>query len=104
VSWDRKKGGPETGYYYESVRTPDGVKKVYRGRGAVGQLAASLVEGRSRARRAARDTIRAEADAVAEANRLADELLDWARLLGSAWLVATGHHNHKGCWRQRRGR
>jgi hypothetical protein len=102
MGWDRKGRGPETGYYYESVRTPDGVKKVYRGRGATGQLAASLVEGRRRDRQAARDAVRAAAGA--EADSLADELLDWACVLRDAWLVASGYRRRRGEWRKRRGR
>jgi hypothetical protein len=103
VSWDRKKGGPAAGYFYESRRVPGKPHpvKIYRGRGSIGQLAALLVEGRRRDRRAARDAGRAPAGA--EADRLADELLDWACVLRDAWLVATGHHCHKGCWRKKRG-
>jgi len=103
VSWDRKKGGPATGYYYESKRVegkPYPVK-VYRGRGTAGQLAAALVDARRRERQAESETVRAEAAATADADRLAEELFDSARLLAGAWLVVTGHHNHNGCWRKK---
>jgi hypothetical protein len=105
VSWDRKKGGPATGYFYESRRVPGKPHpvKVYRGRGTVGQLAASLVDGRRQERRVAQRAVRAEAAAVAKADELTAELADWARLLTDAWLVLTGHHNHKGIWRMKRG-
>lgn len=105
MSWDRKKGGPASGYFYESMRIegkPHPVK-VYRGRGNVGQLAASLVDSRRRNQQAARSAARAEAAATTEAEKLAEELNDWARLLMDAWLVANGYRFHRGSWRFRRG-
>lgn len=106
MSWDLKKGGPASGYFYESVRLPEKPHpvKLYRGRGNVGQLAASLVDGRRRDRQAVRSAARTEVAATAEAEKLADELNDWVSLLTDAWLVLTGHHNHKGIWRLRRDR
>ena len=94
---DRKRRGPAGGYYYRSVRTPDGVKKVYLGRGAAGRQMAALVEQNKLARWLDRVAVRAEADA------LADELAGWADLLAAAWLVSTGHHLHRGEWRRRNG-
>lgn len=104
MSWDRKKGGPAAGYFYESRRVPGKPHpvKIYRGRGAVGQFAAAVVEERRRERQAARDAVRAAAGIAAD--RLADELLDWACVLAEAWLVASGYHRHRGEWRKSRGR
>ena len=99
MGWDRKARGLKSGYFYHSVRTPDGVKKVYLGRGDAAQTAAALIEQRRRERQAAR----AEVALTAEADRLADELYDWAKLLAAAWLTATGHRSHRGTWRGRRG-
>jgi hypothetical protein len=101
VSWDRKRRGPASGYFYKSVRTPDGVKKQYLGRGAVGQQAAAEVEHTKLARRLDREAVRAEADALAEADRLAAELAGWAEALVTVWMVAAGHHRRRGQWRRR---
>jgi hypothetical protein len=102
VGWDRKHAGPEGGYFYESVRTPAGVRKVYRGRGAAGHEAAAEVEQRRHQRHQAKAAVQAERDAVAEADRLADELQEVSTALLTAWLVANGFRCHKGCWRKAR--
>jgi hypothetical protein len=104
VGWDRKRKGPESGYYYRSVRTPDGgVKKLYLGRGAAAEQAAAAVERRRQEWLAAREAARAERAATAEADRLAAALREWAGLLAAAWLVLTGHHRHHGEWRLKNG-
>ena len=103
MSWDRKRRGPASGYFYKSVRTPDGVRKVYLGRGAAAQQAAAEVEHTRLARWLDRKAVRAEADALAQADRLAAELAGWADLLAAAWLVITDHHIHRGEWRRRNG-
>jgi len=103
VSWDRKRRGPASGYFYKSVRTPDGVRKVYLGRGAAAQQAAAELVHNKLARRLDRATVRAEADALAAADRLAAELAGWAEVLSAAWLALTGHHQHRGEWRRRNG-
>ena len=103
MGWDSKARGPKSGYFYHTVRTADGVKKLYLGRGNAGQMAAALIEQRRRERQAARDAARAEVALTAEADRLADELSDWANLLAAAWLTAAGYHYHRGTWRGRRG-
>jgi hypothetical protein len=102
VGWDRKRRGRL--YYYQSVRTPKGVKKLYLGRGAAGHEAAAAVEQRKQARLAAQKVIREERAATAEADRLAAELSTWAELLSAAWLVLTGHERRRGEWRKRRGK
>lgn len=103
MGWDRKRRGAASGYFYQSVRTPTGVRKVYFGRRTAGQLAAAAVEQRRQARLAARKAVREERDATAEADRLAAELTAWADLLATAWLVLTGHAHHRGEWRRHRG-
>ncbi len=102
MGWDRKERGPQSGYFYHSRRIDGVVKKVYLGRGAAGQTLAEQVEQARRQRQAARDAVRAEADATAEADRLAAELHEWARVLTAGWLTATGHRYHRGEWRLRR--
>jgi len=78
MSWDRKQFGPTSGYFYESRRLPDKPSpvKVYRGRGELGKLAASLVEERRRERQLLRDARRAGEAQFSEANQLATERLD----------------------------
>ena len=99
MGWDRKKRGPASGYYYRSVRTATGVKKVYYGRNTAGQLAAA-VEGRREARKAARQA--ADEEGNGEAEQLTAELNEWESVLSAAWLVLSGHHNHHGCWRRKK--
>jgi len=43
-----------------------------------------------------------EAESTFDADRTAKELCEWAEAIAAAWLVATGHHLHHGCWRYRR--
>ncbi len=104
MGWDKKKGGHSGGYFYESRRVPDKPYpvKIYRGRGAIGQLAAAVVEMRKREQRAGTNVVRAEAAATAAADAAAAELYEWARLYMAAWLTATGHRCHRGQWRRRR--
>ena len=68
-----------------------------------GNLAAAAVERRRRTRLAARNALRVEREATAEADRLATELLLWAELLTASWLVLTGHVHHRGEWRKPHG-
>jgi hypothetical protein len=103
VGWDRKRRGAAGGYFYLSVRTPAGVKKVYFGRRTAGHLAAAAVEQRRQAQLKVRTAIQAEHAATADADRLADELAVWADLLSSAWLTLTGHVYHRGEWRKPHG-
>lgn len=105
MSWDRKRRGASTGYYYKSVRVPDKPHpvKVYFGRRTAGQLAAADVGQRRHDRERAKAAVRAERDATAEADRLANELHEWAAVLSKVWLGLSGCHNRKGSWRVKRG-
>ena len=105
MGWDRKQRGPASGYYYQSKRVPDKPHpvKICCGRGASAHWAAAAVEQRRNERLKAKAEVRAERDATAEADRLADELRSWTNTLSIAWLVLAGFHNHKGCWRTKRG-
>jgi hypothetical protein len=103
MGWEVKARGRREGYYYLSVRTSEGIKKAYYGRGAAGQEAAAATELRREDRRRAKAAVQAERDATAEADRLAEELRDWTAALMTAWLVLTGHHCHRGCWRLKNG-
>lgn len=105
MSWDRKKRGASTGYYYKSVRVPDKPYPVkqYFGRRSAGQLAAADVEQRRGDRERAKAAVRAERDATAEIDRLSNELHEWASVLSKVWLGLSGCHNRKGSWRVKRG-
>lgn len=105
MGWDRKKRGPASGYFYKSVRLSGKPHptKVYMGRKSAGQLAAAAVEQRRQDRERAKAAVRVEREATAEADRLADELREWASVMSKAWLALCGLHYHKGAWRMRRG-
>src|SRR4051794_19005094 len=97
--------GWSAGAYYRSVRSGGTVRRVYVGKGLVGELAEAKDQAaraeRAR-RRQAEDGERAAREAIEGAVRQADGL---AELLARAALVATGHHqHHRGGWRKRRGR
>jgi hypothetical protein len=98
MGWDRKQKGPASGYYYFSVRGPTGVRKVFCGRGARAHEVAAAVERRKQARKEARKLHAGDS----EAEKLANELSEWAAVLSAAWLVLTGHHRHRGCWREKK--
>jgi hypothetical protein len=105
MGWDRKKRGPASGYFYKSVRVPGKLHpvKIYFGRKGAGLWAAAAVSVRRRERQGARDAVRAERARTADAERLAEDLREWAEVLSAAWLVLTGHHRHHGEWRLRGG-
>ncbi len=96
MGWDRKKRGAKSGYYYQSIRTPHGVKKAYLGRRTAGHLAAAAVA----ARKADREAVRAARHPDAEPDRLASDLFTWADALSTTWLVLAGYHHHRGEWRK----
>jgi hypothetical protein len=105
MGWDRKKRGPSSGYFYLSMRVPGKPHpvKVYMGRRTGGHEAAAEVERRRQGRLEAKKLIQADRECTDDADRLAAELHEWAGLLSAAWLVLTGHHEHRGVWRRRHG-
>src|SRR5262245_33561505 len=105
MGWDRKRRGAATGYYYRVSRRPEKPYpvKIYLGRGAAGHEAAAEVEKRQHEREQARAQLNTEREATVEADRLTDELCEWATVLSTAWLTLAGLHNHKGSWRVKRG-
>lgn len=102
VGWDRKKRGRARGYYYHSIRIGDQVRKIYLGKSTAAEEAAAAVARRRSQRHKGELALRTEAESIAEADRSAAELREWAEAIAAAWLVATGHHLHHGCWRYRR--
>ena len=102
MGWERRRKGPNTGYYYRSVRINGRVVKVYLGRGSAGQEVAAEMEQKRLARHEAEAAVRNEESETADADRLAGELNDWADLLSAVWLITTGHHIHHREWRRKR--
>lgn len=105
MSWDRKVRGSKRGYYYRSERQPGRLHpvKVYLGTGRKAQEAAAQIESNQRRRRAERIAVTAELTRFIEADQLADKLRGLTEVLASAWLLLTGHHQHKTVWRRKRG-
>src|SRR4051794_2387549 len=105
MGWDAKGTGGRR-YYYRTERQPGRPHpvKLYLGRGAAAHAEAGRVEAARAARAADRRACAELAAGLAEADRLADELHDWAEALADAWWILTGHHDHKGEWRMSRGR
>lgn len=99
VGWERRTRGPGTGYYYQSVRTPQGTKKIDLGRGAAGLEAADKLANHLLARKQAKALLRADQDNANAVNQSTAELRTWSECLLSAWMSLSGHHNHHGEWR-----
>lgn len=96
----RKNGNA---YYYRKTRRNGRVVSEYVAGGEFGALmyrADQLVRAERAEQLAAR---RAELDALRRADTEARELAAAARELAALALLATGHHQHKGTWRKRRG-
>ena len=102
MSWDRKGRGAVGGYFYRSVRTPSGVKKVYLGRGTAAVDAALALERRCKERELAQLGRLAERTAVEALETASQEIRQWAVALATVWLTAAGYHFHRGEWRRRR--
>ncbi len=100
MSWERRRGEL---YYYRSVRIDGRPRKVYFGSGeeALAQQARDIVS-RDR-RRAERDALASEWARVAAADAALARFLELAELLTRAVLILSGHHQHHGEWRLRRG-
>lgn len=100
MGWERRPGGPGTGYFYRSVRFGDRVRKVYYGRGEAGHAAAGELERRRNGRLEAKALLQAARNPTDESDRLATEQREWADGLLSIWLILTGHRKHRGQWRR----
>jgi hypothetical protein len=104
MAWERRKGVGSKQYYLNQ-RVPEKPYpvKVYYGRHSKANYVAAEVKKRRRKRIKAKAKIEREREEIAEAERLALEVLEWAELLSDIWLLLTGHHQHRSCWRFKRG-
>lgn len=90
-------------YYYRSVATPDGPRRVYVGTGAAGEAAAATDELRRRERQRNADRFVALQAEISETLSPVEELDQNLDLLTHATLLACGYHQRR-CneWRRRR--
>src|SRR5262245_38974099 len=103
MPWSRKQRGPESGYFYFSVRIDGRPTKVYVGAGPAALRAARAVEDRRRQRLAERDGWLLEEARLGAAERALRELAAATRMLTRAALLLAGFHEHRGQWRLRDG-
>ncbi len=101
MAWEKRRRNRR---YYDTTRWIDGAaRKVYIGKGFVGELAAERALQRRLGREAERERLQAEKAAHDRVSRLLDELDHMADLLARASLLAAGFHQHdRGSWRRRR--
>jgi TPP-dependent pyruvate/acetoin dehydrogenase alpha subunit len=101
MGWEQRKRGAGS-YYYQSRRVGDRVRKVYRGGGVLGRLAAQLDDLKRLERK------EENAREIEEKRRLEQRVLflreldEAAEVLIRAELLASGCHQHKGQWRRRK--
>lgn len=91
-------------YYYRKQRVGERVVSEYIGFGEFTEVLAVLDELRRTRRQAERQAWRQERDGDSAVAREVDRLDDYVRVLTRAVLLTTGHHTHRGQWRQQRGR
>jgi len=101
MGWEHRERGLGP-YYYQSRRVGERVRKVYRGGGMLGRLAAQLdeVERQKKEEEAARrDAERRRLEATTAYVR---ELETAAKILTTAHLIVNGFHQRRGEWRRLR--
>ena len=91
-------------YYYRSVREGGCVRKKYCGGGMLGRLAAQLDEIERRQREEEANHWKVEKERLEKNTVFLQELEEASEILVRAYLVASGHHKHKGEWRRARRR
>src|ERR1700722_11835823 len=99
MAWERKKWAPSKSYYYLNRRVTGKSYPVrcYFGRKTKANYAAAEVENRRQKRLKAKAAIQCEYQELEEANRLAAEIREWAKLLSGIWMILSGHYLHHGC-------
>ena len=90
------------GYLYRSRRDGGRVTTEYLGRGPLAEARAALDAAAARAREERRRAEREERARQRKIDATIDRVLERARLLTRAVLLASGYHTHKGTWRKAR--
>jgi hypothetical protein len=103
MAWESR--GTSARYYYRSVRTPDGVRRLYLGSEHSPAAQAAALEDAER--RAQRQTDRAARLAERERQEAAEaplrQLCEQTDMLVKAALLVAGFHQHARCtWRRKR--
>lgn len=102
MAWERR--GKSGSYFYRSVRTPEGVRKVYLGKGQEARLEAERIAASKAAQKAEKMALQAEQLKTSEAEQLTRELEELSTLLMDATLFAAGYWQGRDYrkWRKRR--
>ena len=100
MAWE-KRGARR--YYYSNRRVDGLVVRTYHGTGAVGELAAGLIEGARRARAEMAGALAAERARLGPPDLAMKDLDRACNLMTEAALTAAGYHRHDYRWRRRRG-
>ena len=99
MAWERR-GNRQ--YYYRKRREGRRVVSEYFGTGTIAELAEMLDAADREEHEREREAWRELREAELDLDREIDGLGDTVRMLTQAVLLASGHHTHKGQWRQRR--
>lgn len=98
MAWEDRPGGR---YYYRKKRVGRRVISEYIGAGPLADLVSMQDRHRAAERKEAREEGR-PADDNPELDALLAQLAGNVETLTRAYLLATGHHPHKGQWRKTR--
>lgn len=102
MAWERR--GQSGSYFYRSVRTPEGVRKVYLGKGREAHLEAERIAASKAAQEAEKLALQAERMKTSEAEQMTQDLEEYSTLLLEASLLAAGYWRGRDYrrWRKRR--
>src|SRR4051812_7407159 len=96
------RSGSTRQYYYRSERHGDRVRKVYLGTGPDAQEQDRLVRERRQEREAELSALATQEARFARAEKALRDLLELARALLEATLLAAGYRERRGEWRRPR--
>lgn len=99
MGWEERKNGR---YFYTKKRIGGRVVSVYEGAGLAGQFAAVLRDRESAQRQQTMTKIQHEYAQILKFDALCGSIVRECTALAKGMLVASGYHQHKGQWRQRR--
>jgi hypothetical protein len=101
MAWEIRGQGR---YFYESRRRRGVVEKIYLGKGALGELAAGLINESRRKRAEQAESLASEQARLATLVRAMARLDEAVRLMLQASLIASDYQRHDHHWRRRRVR